>query len=57
MGIVISEEYRSGIYYERNRELINNSSELICFWDGKSGGTKYTVDYATANDRLLLNMF
>ena len=31
---------------ERNRFMIDNSSRLIAFFDGKSGGTKSTIDYA-----------
>ena len=42
-GIKIAGHYRPGIYYERNRALVAHSSELICYWDGGSGGTEYTV--------------
>ena len=46
MGIKIAGHYRPGIYYERNRALVAYSSELICYWDGGSGGTEYTVQWA-----------
>jgi len=46
MGIKIAGRYRSGIYYERNRALVEHSSEVICYWDGGGGGTKYTVERA-----------
>ena len=46
IGIAIAENYRAGIYYERNRTLVDYSSELLCFWDGGKGGTRYTVKYA-----------
>ena len=45
-GISLAENYRQGIYYERNRALVDHSSELICYWDGGSGGTAYSVEYA-----------
>lgn len=31
----------------RNRLIVENCDCLIAFWDGKSRGTKYTIDYAT----------
>lgn len=34
---------------ERNRYMIDNSSLLIAFFDGISGGTKFTVKYAEKN--------
>ncbi len=30
----------------RNKVIINNADMVIAFWDGKSRGTKFTVDYA-----------
>ena len=56
MGVVVANDYRSGIYYERNRDLVDNSSELLCFWDGKSSGTKYTVDYAKQKGKQVTNV-
>ncbi|KKI50583.1 hypothetical protein CHK_1877 [Christensenella hongkongensis] len=26
--------------------MVNNSSSLICYYDGKRGGTEYTLKYA-----------
>jgi len=45
-GFSLSERYKSGIYYERDRFMVDNSSEIIVCYDGQSGGTKYTVDFA-----------
>lgn len=30
----------------RNREMAEISDYVICFWDGKSRGTKSMIDYA-----------
>ncbi len=30
----------------RNRQIIDCCDEVLAFWDGKSKGTKYTIDYA-----------
>ena len=45
-GFSLSERYKSGIYYERDRFMVDNSSEIIVCYDGQPGGTKYTVDFA-----------
>lgn len=31
---------------KRNEDMVNFSDVVIAFWDGKSHGTKYTIDYA-----------
>ncbi len=30
----------------RNLQIVDNCDSLIAFWDGKSRGTKFTIDYA-----------
>lgn len=30
----------------RNKKIVDNADYLIAFWDGKSHGTKYTIDLA-----------
>lgn len=45
----ISETYTSWCMQKRNEYMVDNSSLLIALFDGKSGGTKNTIDYATNN--------
>ena len=33
--------------YRRNKEMAENADACICFWDGKSKGTKHMIDIAT----------
>jgi predicted Rossmann fold nucleotide-binding protein DprA/Smf involved in DNA uptake len=33
-------------YHHRNRLIAEASDVVIAFWDGRSTGTKYTIDYA-----------
>jgi len=33
----------------RNRQIVDYVDRMIAFWDGKSRGTKYTIDYARKN--------
>lgn len=43
----IYEEYKGPeCMLERNKFMVNNSSLLIALYDGLSGGTKSTIDYA-----------
>lgn len=30
----------------RNIKIVENSDSVLAFWDGKSPGTKFTIDYA-----------
>lgn len=34
---------------KRDEDMVNASDIIIAFWDGKSKGTKYTIDYARKN--------
>ncbi|MCL2397456.1 MAG: SLOG family protein [Defluviitaleaceae bacterium] len=43
---VLNDRFIQGCYHERNRHMVDNSSRLIGFYSGKSGGTKHTFDYA-----------
>lgn len=36
---------------KRDEDMVNYSDELIAFWNGKSPGTKYTIDYALSLGR------
>jgi predicted Rossmann fold nucleotide-binding protein DprA/Smf involved in DNA uptake len=31
---------------KRNEIIVNESDKVLAFWDGKSRGTKYVIDYA-----------
>ncbi len=54
--ITLAENYSRGAYYLRNEYLVDNSSLLICYYDGKLGGTEYTVDYARKNQKQIVNL-
>ena len=64
-GLVISEAsevvYVSGekgpeAYLARNRYMVDNSSLLICYYDGLPGGTRYTVSYARKRGLRVVNL-
>ena len=35
----------------RNRQIIDDCDKVLAFWDGKSRGTKQTLDYAERKDK------
>ena len=37
---------RPGAYHRRDRLIAEESQKLIAFWDGRSPGTRYTINYA-----------
>lgn len=38
-------------YLFRNVEIITKADKIIAFWDGKSKGTKFVIDYAKARKK------
>lgn len=54
--VIISAGYRSGIYYRRNRHLVDFSSACIVYMTRKNSGTGYTVNYAAANGLKVINI-
>ena len=45
-GMCLSESYTKDCMMKRNRELVELCDLLVAVFDGKPGGTKFTVDYA-----------
>ena len=39
-------EYKIEDFFVRNRQIVDNCDRLWSFWDGVSGGSKYTTEYA-----------
>ncbi len=46
---VLSDTYYSGCMHARNRHMVDHSAYCVCYCRKDSGGTAYTVDYATKN--------
>ena len=55
--IFLNEKYYHGCMFERNRYMVNNSSRVIAYFNGTSGGTKYTVDFAKNNNLEVVNLY
>ena len=40
------ERYGRGAPLKRNQEMVDMADAVLVIWDGKSRGTKFTIDYA-----------
>lgn len=49
--LMISPEYSASCMHKRDRALVDLCDILVAVYDGKAGGTKYTVDYAKSRGR------
>lgn len=54
--IALEPAYSFGVYYRRNRWLVEHSSLLICYCISRNGGTKMTLDYAASRDIPIINL-
>ena len=50
-------EYTRGCMHKRNRQLVNGADFCIAYYDGSSGGTAYTVDYANSQGVSVINIY
>ncbi len=44
--VTVAPAYFGGCFYARNRYMVDRADLLVCAYDGRPGGTAYTVDYA-----------
>lgn len=54
--VVLQEEYSPGVYYRRNRRLVDCSSVCVAYMTRTNSGTGYTVDYARSNGLSVINV-
>jgi hypothetical protein len=40
----------------RNKFMVENSSCLVCYWDGQTGGTAQTIDMAEKCGLSIVNL-
>lgn len=55
--LTLSEEYFSGCYQKRNIYMVDNSDCVLTWFDGKSGGTRNTIEYAVSRKKYVINLF
>lgn len=55
--VVLSNQFSHDTYYKRNEYMVDNCDKLICYYDGRYGGTEYTVDYANKKGIPVVNLW
>ncbi len=55
--ICICKDFSLYSYSKRNRFMVDNSSRLICYYDGEGGGTASTVKYADMKGLEIINLY
>lgn len=54
--VCLSEKYFPKCFEERNCYMVDRSERVIAFYDGKPGGTRNTVAYATRQGKEVINL-
>ncbi len=54
---LVSKEYHDRAFLDRNDYMLNNSSHLICYYNGVRGGTMYTVNRAKKQNVNIINIY
>jgi uncharacterized phage-like protein YoqJ len=54
--IILEKTFKKGVYSKLNRYLVDNSGQLICYFEGKPGGTANTVRYAEKQGLKIINL-
>lgn len=54
--VVLSNKFSYDSYYKRNEYMVDNCDKLVCYYDGRYGGTEYTVDYAKRKGIKVVNV-
>ena len=52
----VNENYRPSCFHERNRFMVDNSDMCVFYLTKASGGTYYTVKYASDHEKKVINI-
>ena len=52
----LQNEYTRDCMFKRNRYMVDNSAVVVAVYDGKSGGTAFTVRYADRNNKEIIEI-
>lgn len=55
-AVVVSERYRRGCFFARNRYMIDKADLVVCAFNGQSGGTADIVKYALKHDKVVIQI-
>ena len=55
--VLTSQRYSKDAFFKRNDYLLDNSSAVVCYYDGQRGGTMYTYNRAKKRELPIINIF
>lgn len=55
-SVVVCEHYSKDCFFARNRYMVDQADVVVCAYDGKKGGTAYTVNYALKQDKIVIQI-
>lgn len=55
-SVIVSESYSRVCFFIRNRYMVDEADVVVCAFNGKSGGTAYTVDYAIKQNKIVIQI-
>lgn len=54
--VCLNDNYTNWCFMERNKYMVDNSDYVVCWYDGRKGGTKNTIAYARKNLKQIINL-
>lgn len=54
--VYVCEDYNRGCYFKRNKYMVDNSDVVMTWFDGRTGGTANTIEYALRLGRRVINI-
>ena len=52
----VCDHYFQGCYFVRNEYMVDRADVVVCCYDGRKGGTAYTVNYAQEKDKIIIQI-
>lgn len=56
ISTMVSDHYSCDCYFARNRYMVDKADVVVCAYDGQSGGTAYTVNYALKQNKIVIQI-
>ena len=47
------EPFKPRFFFARNKQIVDNADEIVCFWDGVSSGTESVIEYGRKRSKLV----
>lgn len=55
-SVIVCNHYHEKCYFERNRYMVDKADVVVCAYNGKRGGTQYTVNYALSQNKIVIQI-